>query len=352
VADAPSPGGQVPVRELEVEPRSVLVALTTLGVVLATVAVLASVPRTVVYVGLGVFLALAVDPLVGAVQRRLGAGRRLAVAVVLAGIAAGLMLLAVFVVPAAIRQSRALGDDLPKVVADLGDLPLVGDELVENDVPARVEQWVDDLPERLSLDATPLERIARTAADGLLAFFSILLVAVALLIERDSLIERGRRWVPAARRDEAERAASILYRSVGRYAAGSVLVALLAGVFTLALGLGFGVPLSPLAAVWVAFWNLIPQIGGAVGGVPFILLAFTQGTGTGVAVAAIWLVYLQVENHVIGPVVVGQAIRLSPLATMIAALIGVGAGGVVGALVAVPLTGAVNMIAAERREPQ
>ena len=91
--------------------------------------------------------------------------------------------------------------------------------------------------------------------------------------------------------------------------------------------LALGVPLAPLIGVWVAMTNLIPQIGGLLGAVPFVLLGLTQGAGTGVACLAIFLVYQNIENHVIQPVIVGRAVKLSPPATMVAALVGVSAGG-------------------------
>ena len=138
---------------------------------------------------------------------------------------------------------------------------------------------------------------------------------------------------------------------VGRYVAGSVLVAMMAGTYILVLGLILGVPLAPLAAAWITITNLIPQIGGALGGIPFVLLGLTQGVGTGLACAGGFLIYQQVENNLISPVVIGQVVKLSPPVTMAAALIGVSAGGVVGALIAVPIVGAVKSFYLELRPP-
>jgi predicted PurR-regulated permease PerM len=120
-------------------------------------------------------------------------------------------------------------------------------------------------------------------------------------------------------------------------------------LFTLIVGLVLRVPLAPLMAVWVALWDLIPQVGGAAGGIPFVLLAFTHSPLTGVLCAVLFMLYLQIENNVVQPLLVGRAVQLSPPATMAAALIGVSAGGVVGALLAVPFTGAVKAIYLERR---
>jgi predicted PurR-regulated permease PerM len=137
---------------------------------------------------------------------------------------------------------------------------------------------------------------------------------------------------------------------VGRYVAGSLVVAVVCGVVVLAAGLVLNVPLTPLAAVWAALWDLVPQVGGAAGGIPFVILGLTRGGGTAVACALVFLVYQQLKHQVIQPVLIGQAVKLSPPATMVAALVGVSAGGVVGALLAVPIVGAAKAVYLESRK--
>jgi predicted PurR-regulated permease PerM len=103
--------------------------------------------------------------------------------------------------------------------------------------------------------------------------------------------------------------------------------------------------------VWVAITNPIPQIGGFLGGLVFVLLAITQGAVVGVIALVIFLVYQQLENHVLQPLIIGRAVRLSPPATMVAALVGVAAGGLVGGLFAIPLLGATKAIYLSTRFP-
>ena len=117
-------------------------------------------------------------------------------------------------------------------------------------------------------------------------------------------------------------------------------MASLTATYVLTIGLAFSVPLAPLAAMWVLAVNLIPQIGGFLGGSLFTLLAFTASATTGVICLILFLVWMNLENHVITPAIVGQAVDLSPPATMLAAIIGGAAAGVPGALVATPLVGA------------
>lgn len=336
--------GAPPVRELDLDWRSVAVLMAAFTGLAALTAAVGGAPRTVSALGVAVVLALGANPLVELVARRLRVGRGPAVATVVALGAALAAAAAVLLLPPALRQARALGGELPAVVAQLADLPVVGDDLDRAGVPARVERAVLELPERLAGDTAPLQRAARSAADGLVAAGVTALLALALLADGERLLRGARRLVPPAHRPRAARAARLAYEVVGRYVAGSLTVAAVAGVVVLVAGLALRVPLTPLAAAWVALWDLVPQVGGAVGGVPFVLLGFTRGLGTGLACAGLFVVYLQIENHVLGPLLVGQAVRLSPPATMTAALVGVSAGGVAGALLAVPLAGAAKAV--------
>ena len=110
--------------------------------------------------------------------------------------------------------------------------------------------------------------------------------------------------------------------------------------------LALGVPLAPLIAVWVAITNPIPQVGGFLGGARLRRCsASPRARVVGViACLVIFLVYQQLENHVLQPLIIGRAVRLSPPATMVAALVGVSAGGLVGGLFAIPLLGATKAI--------
>jgi predicted PurR-regulated permease PerM len=336
-------------REVDLDWRSVLVVIIAFVALLAFTGLLRSISRTTTALMVGLILALALNPIVVVIERVARVRRVVAVGMVLSGFATVVVLVGLLLVPPAIRQGRDLGEELPNVVADLGNLPIVGDDLRKADVPERVERWIEDLPDRLEGDTTPIEQAGRSIADGLLAAVVTLLLAVTLLIDGQRLLSGLRRLVPPRRRDQAERIAELSYRVVGKYVAGSLLVAMVAGLFVLTVGLVLKVPITPLAAVWVAMWDLVPQIGGAMGGIPFVLLAFTRGAGTGLACAVIFILYLQIENHILSPLLVGQAVKLSPPATMTAALIGVSAGGVVGALVAVPLVGASKAIYLELR---
>lgn len=334
---------------VDIDPRSIVALLGAVAALVVLTGFLRSIPRTVTAAAVGSLFALALNPVVVAVQERLRVRRTVAVVATVGGMFTLFALVLTLLVPPAVRQARNLGEDLPQVIGDLARLPLVGDRLARADVPARVDAAIRALPQRLAGDTTPIERIGRSVFDGLTAAFITLLLASALLADGERLLRGVRRLLPVRRRDEADRLARLAYEVVGRYVAGSISVAALAGLVNLAAGLALGIPLAPLAAVNVVLWNLVPQVGGLFGGLPFVVLGFTKSPATGVAALVVFVVYMNIENHLVQPLLVGSAVKLSPPATMVAALVGVSAGGVVGALLVIPVVGAAKAIILEIR---
>ena len=108
-------------------------------------------------------------------------------------------------------------------------------------------------------------------------------------------------------------------------------------------------PLAPVAAIWYAVVSLIPQIGGFLGTSFVTLLALTQGVVPALIVLVLVTGYMNFENYVITPAVVGESVDLSPPVTMLAALVGGAAAGVPGALAATPLVGTVKALYMEAR---
>ena len=95
--------------------------------------------------------------------------------------------------------------------------------------------------------------------------------------------------------------------------------------------------------------DLIPQVGGFLGGSFLVLLASTQGVTTALIAAAAFVFYMNFENHVIQPTIVGRSVDLTPPTTMVAAFVGAAIAGIPGALVATPLVGAAKAIYLEAR---
>lgn len=322
---------------IDVAPRSVIFALVVIiGLVLAY-RMLTDIPAVLIRTALGLFLALALNPVVDAVMRRVGLRRAAAVTLVVGGFLATASAFGVLAVPRAVNQLSQVGNQVPGVISDLDDLPLVGRAIDENGIDERVRDFLDNLPDTLATRDKALQGIVQSTGDGLVTAFWVLLVAITGLLDGPRLARDLRDVLPSRFHAEINHFGELGYRVVGRYAAGTGFIAIVNAAAVTTIGLALGTPLAPLVGVWSGLWNIVPQIGGFMGGVTLVALSLSKGVGTGLMAAVVFLVYQQVENHVIQPVITGRTIRISPLANITAVLAGAAAGGFVGALLANPL---------------
>jgi len=149
--------------------------------------------------------------------------------------------------------------------------------------------------------------------------------------------------------------------SVTGYMLGNFLTSVIAGIvvgITLTI---LGVPFALLLAVFVALVDLLPLVGGLLAGVPVVIIAAIHSVPAGIVTLVVFLIYQQIENHVLNPIIMSKTVRLNPfwvlLAVLVAASLGGriagGLGAFVGALIGIPVGGAIQVIVRElRRGPQ
>jgi predicted PurR-regulated permease PerM len=227
-------------------------------------------------------------------------------------------------------------------VEELYSWPIVGKRLADEDAAGRVAELIEELPARL--DDETLGQLGERLLGGVVSTIIVAITAIGVLIDGERTMRRLRALVPPSRQARAAELGQIVYQSFGSYFAGSLLVAVLNGLFVLSLGLALGVPLAPIAGLWSMLTNFIPQIGGFLGGSFLVLLALTDSPLTAVIAGVVFLAYQQFENNLLQPAIVGSAVNLTPPVTMLAAFVGGAAAGVPGALVATPLIGAAKAV--------
>jgi putative heme transporter len=314
---------------------------------LAVIAVFRGTTTMLTRIALGILIALALDPLTRSLQRRFEMRRGAAVVVVALGVAAIAGLLIGVLGPKAVAEARQFSDELPETLDQLESLPLVGGVLRDNQVADKAQEWLRRLPDQFTD-----ERVAELASrlvSGVASVAIVVVVAIAILIDGENLLGRFRRLLNPSQRTRADAVGRVMYRTLGRYFGGSVTVAVLMGLYVLALGLLLGIPLIPVAAVWAMLTDLIPQVGGFLGGSFLVLLAMTQSVTTGLIAAVAFVLYMNFENHIVQPAIVGRSVDLTAPTTMIAAFVGGAVAGVPGALVATPIVGAAKAIYLEAR---
>jgi putative heme transporter len=206
--------------------------------------------------------------------------------------------------------------------------------------------WIDDqmtdLPERL--DTVRPEEWLPTVGARLIDLFWIIVFATALLIDGPRLLRGAEQRVPARHRRQYARITGAIGTALAGYAAGSALVAGINATVVFSIAVALGVGMAAILATWAFLWNFVPQIGGFMGGLPLVLFAIVAGPLRGLFAALFYIVYQFIENHVIQPAVIGAAIDVAPWGTLVAALVGAAAAGVIGAVVLTPLVGVIRVV--------
>jgi predicted PurR-regulated permease PerM len=316
--------------------------MQTVGVVLAVAAailVVWSTRRVLVWIAVALFLALALDPLVTALQRRGVRRRGGAVAVVyLAGLLVVAGLAALFV-PLVVRQATSLVDDAPRFTEQLtsGQGPL-GFLQSRFGVVDKVRGAVENNGAGTALSVT------RGVVTGVAGVVTIAFLTLFMLLEGPRWRDRAAALLPDRSRERWTRVGGEIARTIGGYVSGNLLLSVMAGTATTLVLLGAGVPDAVALGVVVALLDLIPLAGATVAAVLVTLVALTASVTSAVVVGVFFLLYQQLENHVLQPLVYGRTVELSPLTVLISVLVGAELAGIVGALAAIPVAGTIRVL--------
>ena len=142
----------------------------------------------------------------------------------------------------------------------------------------------------------------------------------------------------------AGRVAKAMYDVIAGYIVGVFLIALCGAIAAAIFMLFAGIDYVAVLAVWVGLMAFVPMIGSIVGGIPYVAVGFFQSWQVGVAALIFLVVYQQIENNLVQPIVQRRTIRLNPLWIIIAVLVGAQAFGILGTLVAIPVAGIIQVL--------
>ena len=296
-------------------------------------------------------IALGLDPIVGALVRRGWRRGRAALAVFAALFAA---VVAIVVVTA--------GPLWGEIVDFVHELPAYWDEITSSaafqdivstaDADDKIRDALKDLAAGLPDAADALLGIAGGVFGSALSLVTLTFLALFLLMERPAITdwlfgfanpEAERRWRPALEESIGAVSSSLL----GNLAI-SVVAATVAGLSAWALGLPFPIVL----AVLTGFLDLIPQVGATIAAVVLVAVALTVSTTAAIVMLVIQVIYQQLENYVVYPIVYRRAVELSAFTTIVAVMIAGSLLGVVGAILAVPFAAVIKVVGREAGAPR
>jgi predicted PurR-regulated permease PerM len=342
-------------RVVTFRPRAILAVI---GIVLAVAAILAVIwiaRQVLTWIVVALFLALALNPAVEFFQRRGFARRGIAAALTSLLTIGAIVALGSLFIPTLVEEGRGFAEALPGYVNDIseGRGPL-GRLSQRYDLEQRVRDAVNDggAARVLGISGTAIA-VTKSVLTFIVAIVTIAFLTFFMLLEGPSWIERFFSLLPDHSRDKWRKIGHDIYLTVGGYVTGNLVISVIAGISSTVVLLIMGVPYAVALGVLVAILDLIPLAGATLAAIIVSTVAFIDSLPAGIVVLIFFIVYQQIENHVLQPMVYSRTVQLSPLAILIAVLIGAKLAGILGALAAIPVAGAIQVLLlawlAERR---
>jgi predicted PurR-regulated permease PerM len=306
---------------------------------------------TLLSIFLAAVIALGLDPVVAALVKR-GWKRGKAALAVVAGMLAAVFALVLVTAGPLWDEIKEFIRSLPAFWEDLKSNEAFQDIVNTAGVDDKVRDGLRELAAGLPEAASALLGIAGGVFGSVLSLVTLTFLALFLLMERPAITawlfgfappEVERRWSPVV-----EDSIGAVSQSLLGNLAISVVAATVAGLSAWALGLPFPIVLAVIAGLL----DLIPQVGATIASVILVLVALTESTTAAVIMLIIQLIYQQVENYIVYPIVYRRAVELSAFTTIVAVLIAGALLGVVGAILAVPFAAVIKTVLREAGAPR
>src|SRR4051812_34404665 len=301
--------------------------------------------RIIPWFVIALFFALVLSPVVNMAQRRLHVGRGPAVAIVfVVGLILVSGLLYAFIHPL-VTESRHFADNFQTYVDDAraGRGP-VGTLVTKYNLDQKFDENRAKINSSIRGLGTNSVKVLRGVGNAIAAFVTIVVLSILMLLEGPRMLESGLGAMSPPVRERVRRVGGDCARTVSGYMAGNLLISIIAGVATYIFLWIVGVPFRGVLALWVGFADLIPLIGATLGAVVVIIVALIHSVPAGIAAVAFFIVYQQFENHVLQVTIMSRTVSLNPLIVLMSVLFGVELFGLLGALLAIPIAGMIQVI--------
>jgi predicted PurR-regulated permease PerM len=301
-------------------------------------------------IALAVVFVLGLDPPVAALERR-GWGRGKAAMAVL-----GALLVAVFVIVVwAVRPLwDAFGefvDKLPAWAQEAKTSGILSDIDEGTEAFSKLQDTLVDAAKALPASAIHLLGAAAGALGQVFTLVTLLFLTLFGLIAKPQLVSAGTGLMRPQHAARFERVLKEVCDAISFSLIGNVVISVIAGSVIFVAAVIVGAPSPIVLAVIVGLFDLIPQIGSTIAAfIVCIVTLIAEGWGPALALLAVILVYQQVENYMIQPAVMRQAVELSGFATIAVVMLGGALLGVVGAVLAVPVAASVKIVLREVTE--
>jgi predicted PurR-regulated permease PerM len=336
----------VPERLVRFPVRTILTTLATIVVAAIVLEVIWIARHVIVWILISLFLALAMNPAVDYFQRRGIRSRGLAAGLTYILVLAGIAAIGALFIPTVVHQVTEFAGKVPDYVHDISHgKGRLGFLETKYHIAERIRHAVKSggVTKVLGLSGTAVS-ITKGVITIVVGIVTIAFLTFFMLLEGPKWVERGYGLLPEESRPRWRKVGDDIYRTVGGYVTGNLLISLIAGGSTTIVLLILGVPFAVALGLLVAILDLIPLAGATLALIVVGAVAFLHSIVAGIVVVVFFIVYQQIENHLLQPLVYGRTVQLSPLVVLISVLIGAELAGILGALGAIPVAGALQVL--------
>ncbi|MFL5842586.1 MAG: AI-2E family transporter [Thermoleophilaceae bacterium] len=322
-------------------------------ILLVTIAVLATLYflyliRTVLgLLFIALFVAIALAPAVEFFARR-GVPRSLAILLTYIALLASIFGIGLAVVPPIVNGVNDFVGNVPGYVDDLRHSKSFRKYDDKYNITPKLKEQAEKLPTHISDAVSGLRTVTVGVFGALVQLITILVMAFFILLDGRRFFGFLVRELGPQRAERIERIGEDVYAAVVGYVAGNILISVIAGVGAYVMMRILGIPFAVPLAVLVGLFDLLPLVGSTIAGVVVGIVAAIVGfPGKLIAWVIYLIVYQQVENNVLQPVVYKRTVQIHPLLVIVAVLIGGSLLGVLGALLAIPIAATVQILTKE-----
>ena len=301
------------------------------------------------------FVAVIINPFVRWLSQH-GLSRSLAVAAVYSFLVVLVAALGYVFVHPVVQSATRFAHDLPHLVrqAQAGKGP-VGRLVARLHLANYVNQHAPALEQAITKLSRPALDVGKTVLSGVVSLVTIAFLSLFMVLELPRIFENVLRFMPDERAAQVRRVTEQMTNQVTGFMVGDLATSIIAGLVVFVALEVTGVPFAVVLSLWLGLVDFLPLIGGLIGGVPAIGVAFLHSTTAGIVTIVLFLVYQQIENHFLNPLIIAKTVRLNPFWVLLAVLFGAAIGDTIaatfgaicGAIVAVPVAGAIQVLIGE-----
>jgi predicted PurR-regulated permease PerM len=330
--------------ELTISNRTLLRVLAVTALFIFLVDLRGSLHNVLIELLISVFLAIALNPLVSATERRLHLRHGPAAVLVFLSTILVVVLFLIVIFTPLYNEVRSFAEHLPDYLDKAQRSRLFRDLDQRYDLLQKLREQSQTLPDRLPATASAALGLAGTVANAVFETITILFLTLFLLLELPSIGRSIVSLMPPAKADIAIRMQAEISQTVARYVATNIAVSIFAGIVTWVSLITLGVPFALVLALLMGLFDLLPLIGATLGGAIVVIVAtITTSVTAGLIMIVVLVVYQQTENHLVQPIVMKRSVAVSPLIVILSVLVGAALLGILGALLAIPVAGSIQI---------